>query len=811
MRLWFFLPVVAIMFSSCPGNSAPVIQAITLSSVNLNACETLDISASATDAENDTLTYDFSVNPVGTGVFTRTNATVTTWALNPSRTTATAVTFTLSVSDANNTVSQTSAPVEVAAGAGKGCGTVNGTVRPGPQFLNLAAQAEFVPGQALVKYKSNAQNRSGTNVTLNLNVLEMPSLRTRGGGSVRGSDALGVQTLAWIDGLNARDDVEYAEPNYIAHAFATPNDPLLTQQWDVAAMNSQAAWNEFTSGADVGKGVTIGIIDSGILFKAGDPSRQHPDFACEVAPGVSKIAPGIDTVDGDTDPFDATSDSEFHGSHVAGTAAACTDNATGIAGVAWNARILPIRALTAGSGSFDNIITGLLWAVGEPVTGFATNPNPAQVINMSLGGSGSPSLAMQDAIDKAGARGVVVVVAAGNGDASGKPLDVSLFSPANQQGVIVVGAIGPTSIKAGYSNIGPGVSLVAPGGDQAVRFKAEDGILSVQGCNASGFNSGNAAPCSSGTLGYANLQGTSMAAPHVAGAVALMMSRQPSLLTPSAANKSSNWARVLSYLQDASSLTGITGCEAGCGAGLLNAQKAVQNANAFGAIGALLTQVSDPINSTKAGAINLGSSLTNANFSLQNLGDSSATATVTVTGPGLIVPTNPNLTIAPGAKQLVNVGLNRTGLAAGNYAGRVNIAYAGRSLELRVYYTQGTVVVSSTDYFVRFYQHYTSDNPATDPNCSISSCRRRLNYPDSALDAGGQFSFLELDPGVYDVSVYHRVSGAANQPVVIDQIGEFRNQAVNTAIVNLDLTMRVSNRTICSREGSVTGGPTACP
>jgi serine protease len=689
-------------------------------------------------------------------------------------------------------------------------GGVTGAVASGPQFLNLASQAEFVPGQALVKFKTNTRNRSGANITTDLNLLEMPSLRTRG--SVRGSEADGVQTLAWIDALNARDDIEYAEPNYIAHAFATPNDSLLSQQWDVAAMNSQAAWNEFSSGADVGKGVTIAVIDSGILFKAGDVSRQHPDFICEVAPGISKIVPGIDTVDNDTDPFDATADSEFHGSHVAGTAAACTNNTTGIAGVAWNARVLPIRALSLDSGSFANIIKGVLWAIGEPVAGFATNPNPAQVVNMSLGGATAPSQAMQDAIDKANARGVVMVIAAGNGDAAGKPVDVSGFSPANQQGVIVVGATGPTNIKAGYSNIGPGVSLVAPGGDQAVRFKAEDGILSLQGCGATGFSSGSAAPCSSGTLAYANLQGTSMAAPHVAGAVALMMSRQPSLLNPSAANKNSNWARVLSYLQDASSLTGIAGCEAGCGAGLLNAQKAVQNANAYGAIGALLTQVSDSSTGAKAGAINLGSSLTSANLSLQNVGDSSANTTVTVTGPGLTVPANPNLTIAPGAKQLVNIGLNRTGLAAGNYAGRVNITYSsGKMLEVRVYYNQGNALVSGGDYFVRFYQKYTSNDPSNDPNCSAGSCRRRLNYPDTALGSDGKFSFLELDPGIYDVSVYHRVSGTANQPVVIDQIGEMRGITVDTAIVNTSLTMRISNRTICSREGSVTGGPTTCP
>ena len=684
-------------------------------------------------------------------------------------------------------------------------GGVSGTVRPGPQFLSVASNAEFVPGQALVKYKANTRNRSGTTVFADVNLLEQPSLRSRGS-SVRGTDALGVQTLEWIDELNTRDDVLYAEPNYIAHAFATPNDPLLAQQWDVGQMNSQAAWNEFTNPADVGKGVTIAIIDSGILFKAGDSSRQHPDFSCEVAPGISKIAPGIDTVDTDTDPFDPSADSEFHGSHVAGTAAACTNNATGIAGVAWNARILPIRALAAGSGKFDNIIRGFLWAIGEPDKDFGTNPNPAQVINMSLGGSNPPSQAFQDAIDKANARGVVVVVAAGN-DA----VDASLFSPANQNGVIVVGATGATLAKAGYSNFGPIISVLAPGGDQSFKGKAEDGVLSTQGCGASGFNAGSAAPCSSGVMAYGNLQGTSMASPHVAGVVALMMSRQPALLSPTPANKSSNWARVLSYMQDASSLTGITGCEPGCGAGLLNAQKAVQNANAFGAIGALLELVADPINNTNTGALNLGKDLTGASFVLTNLGDSSASATVTVTGPGLSVPASPNFNLTPGAKQTINVALNRVGLSAGNYAGRINIAYGTKSLEVRVYYNQGAASLSGNDYFLRFYQHYTSNDPANDPNCTGSSCRRRLNYPDTALTVGGQFSFLELDPGTYDVSAYHRVSGGANQPVVIDQIGETRGIAVATAVMNTDLTLRSSNRTICSREGSTTGGPIACP
>jgi hypothetical protein len=106
MRLWFFLPVVAILFSSCPGNSAPIIQTLSLSSLNLNACTELTLTANAMDADNDPLTYEYAVNPTGTGVFSQNNSKTTTWALNPSRTTLTTVTFTITVSDATHTVSK---------------------------------------------------------------------------------------------------------------------------------------------------------------------------------------------------------------------------------------------------------------------------------------------------------------------------------------------------------------------------------------------------------------------------------------------------------------------------------------------------------------------------------------------------------------------------------------------------------------------------------------------------------------------------------------------------------------------------------
>ncbi|MEE7566353.1 S8 family serine peptidase, partial [Xanthomonas sp. Kuri4-3] len=182
------------------------------------------------------------------------------------------------------------------------------------------------------------------------------------------------------------------------------------------------------------------------------------------------------------------------GTHVAGTIAAVTNNAVGVAGTAYNAKIVPVRVLGRCGGYTSDIADAIVWASGGSVSGVPANANPAEVINMSLGGSGTCSTTYQNAINGAVSRGTTVVVAAGN-----SATNVSSSVPANCANVIAVAATTSAGAKASFSNYGTGIDVSAPG----------QGILST-------LNSGTTTP---GNASYASYNGTSMAAPHVAGVV----------------------------------------------------------------------------------------------------------------------------------------------------------------------------------------------------------------------------------------------------------------------------------------------------
>jgi serine protease len=205
------------------------------------------------------------------------------------------------------------------------------------------------------------------------------------------------------------------------------------------------------------------------------------------------------------------SSSSWHGTHVAGTIAAVTNNNSGVAGVAFGAKILPVRVLGKCGGFTSDITDGIIWAAGGNVSGVPSNPFPAQVINLSLGGSGSCSQTYVAAINSARANGATVVIAAGNSNTN-----ASSAVPANCPGIISVAATGPTGAKAGYSNFGSVVDVAAPGGDTS--FGTTSGVLST-------LNTGTSGP---GSDSLAYYQGTSMATPHVAGIAALLYEADPS-------------------------------------------------------------------------------------------------------------------------------------------------------------------------------------------------------------------------------------------------------------------------------------------
>lgn len=291
--------------------------------------------------------------------------------------------------------------------------------------------------------------------------------------------------------LSQDPSVEYAEPNFIAGITGdpvliplalTPNDQYYGHQWHLHTIQMPAAWDITT-----GQGVTVALIDTGVNFGASDLAA------------VNRLQ-GYDFFNNDEDP----TDDQGHGTHVAGTIIQSTNNNTGVAGVAFNARLLPIKALGAdGNGSYDNIIKSIAYAVREG----------ARVINLSLAGR-TPSQALQDAVQLAHSRGVVVIAAAGNSNSAVE------YPAGYDEFVIAVGATDFANQKAPYSNFGPQVDLVAPGGNVRVDLNNDgygDGVLQQTfAASGNGFS-------------YRFFEGTSMASPHVAGLAALLLSVQPNL------------------------------------------------------------------------------------------------------------------------------------------------------------------------------------------------------------------------------------------------------------------------------------------
>lgn len=329
-------------------------------------------------------------------------------------------------------------------------------------------------------------------------------------------------------------------------AAVTPNDTLYPQQWnlhDAKGISTPEAW-----ATTQGSGVTVAVIDSGIV--------KHPDLDANVLPGYDFITEPSIARDGngrDADPTDQgnweeagvcgadseASESNWHGTHVAGSIAAIMNNKRGIAGVAPNAKILPLRALGMCGGYDSDIADAMVWAAGGTVEGVPANTHPAQIINLSLGGEGTCPATYSKAIAEVNKRGAILVVAAGNDDQ-----DTSKIAPANCGGSIVVGSTNQKGQRSDFSNYGKIVDVSAPG----------DGIMSTVDLGTT---------VSTGA-GYTEYDGTSMAAPQVAGIIALMKSVDPSLTADRA-------KQVLK--QSAKPLT----CDVNaCGAGIANAASALE-------------------------------------------------------------------------------------------------------------------------------------------------------------------------------------------------------------------------------------------
>ena len=367
--------------------------------------------------------------------------------------------------------------------------------------------------------------------------------------------------------LTQESDVEYAVVDELRHRAAPPNDPLYGDglssatptagQWYLrapsgilqSAINAESAWNVSVGQASV----VVAVLDTGVRY-------DHPDLL-PVASG-GNLLPGYDMVteaamandgggrDADaSDPGDwityaetsgtgrfagcgrdssgnlAAENSSWHGTQTAGLIGAITDNSVGMAGAGHNVRVLPVRVLGKCGGYDSDIMAGMLWAAGISVPGVPANPNPAKVINLSLGGDGACTQAYRDTLNQLNALGAVVVASAGNAG-------LATTIPANCPGVIAVAGLRHAGTKVGYSDLGTDITLAAPAGNCINTGSGQPCLYPILTTN----NAGTTTPViGSGTYtdSYRASLGTSFSAPLVSGTVGLMLSANPSL-TPSA-------------------------------------------------------------------------------------------------------------------------------------------------------------------------------------------------------------------------------------------------------------------------------------
>ncbi|MCC5795294.1 MAG: S8 family serine peptidase [Chromatiales bacterium] len=478
---------------------------------------------------------------------------------------------------------------------------------------------------------------------------ERAPLRQRAG-ALREDRLARLETLLAVKALAADPEVAAAEPNFLRHATLVPNDANYSLQWHYPLINLPAAWDLTVGDRDI----VVAVIDSGIL-------PGHPDLQGQISPeGFDFISdperalkPLILQPD-PTDPGDGSpGGSVFHGTHVAGTIGAATNNLAGVAGVAWDVTLLPLRVLgRSGVGTSADIRQAVRYAAGLSNASGTLPARTADIINLSLGGPGFSQLD-QALFNEVAGLGITVVAAAGN-NSSTQP-----FYPAAYNNVFAVSAVQIDKTRAPYSNFGSWIDLAAPGGGftDLNGDGYPDGVLSTSG-NDSG-----------GTLRYtyAFLQGTSMASPHVAGVFALMK----------AANRDLGPAQIRQLLVDSALTTqpGVGPRNDVYGWGLIDARRAVEAALPG-------SGEPDPRLAANPRALSFGAVLDQLDLTLSNAGG----GTLQLDG---FSTDQPWLSVSPATAGEDGLGawrvsVSRAGLDAGVYAGEIQFTAGGAVLSIPV-------------------------------------------------------------------------------------------------------------------------------
>ncbi len=603
-----------------------------------------------------------------------------------------------------------------------------------PATAQLVAEHKLDPlwpaaeGEALVTFVASAQTMSDQQARAQFGITSM-GRTNRLTGHRRVQLDLPRRVLRSPDGLDrARDTVRaiqrlrrnplvaHAEPNYYRYAFApAPDDPHFNKQWHYRQINLLDAWDNASGQYPDGtytdhNSVIVAVLDTGI-------KANHPDFEGQLVPGFDFVSSLTIAGDGDgpdddpDDPGDGAhiNDSSWHGTHVAGTIAAATNNGEGCAGVAPAAKIMPVRVLGRGGGLSSDIIDGIEYAAGI-ANPFGDLPaRRADIISMSLGGAGLSALTA-DAVAEARMAGVIVIAAAGNSNQ-----DASNVSPAAEPGVVGVSAVDIERQKATYSNYGTTVIDVAAPGGQSFDQNFDglpDNVFSLLYAN-------------NGQTLYGGLSGTSMACPHVSGVAALMKSVYPDL-TPAEFDNMLAAGDLTENLSNANYF----------GNGLINANKAV-NAAIDAAGGGASTE---PVLTLSARDLDFGLTEDALPITIENAGGGDLTFDDWAADQTWITDILPGT----GYTGIQMVEVDRTGLSDGIYSGNITIETNGGTATVRIRVVVGTQAVAGGDVgvvYVVLVDPDTLDAPANYPFPN--------NTVATSVSDGFAYTFADLPQGTY--------------------------------------------------------------